>query len=145
VVGVDAPLRYERAMKFQTRLHVILFSAVVSFITGCGKENTSASAADPAPAQRTAEDLMGGVRLKQLTRTLELTDEQQGKVKTVIDGETKKIAQINEDVNLPAAERASRIAELKQDTYGKIKPLLTPAQLEKFEQMLTKPQKRKKT
>ena len=84
------------------------------------------------------------MRLRSLTKELELTDEQKDKVQVLFDEESKEVTRLYADTNLSVTERLDKIGELKKETYAKIKPLLTPAQAQKFDEMLSKSQKRKK-
>lgn len=116
------------------------------FVMGCGPDKQTQSQAEPAeqPAQRNAQDVLTGMRLKQLTKSLQLTEDQQAKFKVLFDEEGVQIAKIHDDPNLSLTEQTTRIGELKKETYGKIKPLLTPEQLETFEKQMAKSSKRKK-
>jgi len=88
---------------------------------------------------------MIGLRLKQMTKELDLTTEQQGKVKALLDEEGKEAEKINDDPNLSLLPKTAKVRELRKETYAKIKSLLEPAQMEKFEAMLRKSERRKKT
>lgn len=138
IVGVKLYFRYEAVMQFQNIVRAIACAALVCLAAGCSKETQA------EPAQRTAEDVLTGMRLKSLTKDLDLTAEQKNKVKALFDEEGKEIAKIRADANLSITQQAIKIGELKKETHGKIKPLLTPAQAEKFEQMLSKSEKRKR-
>ena len=126
-------------MNFKNLLRVLACALLLSFVTGCNRDEQS------KPAQRSASEVLEGLRLKQLTKMLELTEDQKGQVKALLDAEGKEIAKLQDEANSPTTEQASRISELQKETYGKIKPLLTPVQLEKLEKMLSNREKRKKT
>lgn len=130
-------------MQFQTMIPAIACAALIGFSAGCSKD-AQAESPQSEPAQRTAEDVLSGMRVKSLTKSLELTDEQKGKVQALFDEEGKEIAKINADTNLSMTQRLNKIGELKKETYGKIKPLLTPAQAQKFEEMMSKSERRRR-
>ncbi len=127
-------------MNFKNLYHALACAVLLSFASGCGNEAQSQS----TRTQRSAEDVIGGMRMKQLTRDLELTDDQQSKVKELLDGEGKEVARIHSQANLSVMEQSTKIGEIKKETYDKIRPLLTPAQLEKLEKALAKPARRKR-
>jgi hypothetical protein len=82
-----------------------------------------------------AAAVMNSMRLKRLTKDLDLTEDQQKKVMALLNEESKVTAQYRENGNLSVPERSAKIKEAQQVTYGKVKPLLTPPQLEKFEKL----------
>lgn len=100
-------------------------------------------AAETAP-KRDAQAVLNQMRLKKYTRDLELTEEQQKKVGAILEAEGKEISKLDGEPNLSISERSKKVQALHQDTYAKMKPLLTPAQLEKFEKALTKSAPKKK-
>ena len=99
----------------------------------------SSQAAD-AP-QRDSRSVVNSIRLKSLTKNLELTADQQKQVQALFDEEAKEIAKLPETPSL--VERSNKIKELQQITYGKMKPVLTPAQVEKWEKMQADAAKKK--
>jgi Spy/CpxP family protein refolding chaperone len=74
-----------------------------------------------------------------------LTEEQRAQVKALFDQEAKGVAKLNADANLSMTERLDKISELKKETYGKIRPVLAPEQAEKFDQLLSKSERRRRS
>jgi Spy/CpxP family protein refolding chaperone len=138
-IGTGAWSRYQGRMIFRNLVPMFFCVFLLCFLSACGGESKS----DPNP--RNAQDVMGGMRLKQMTKELDLTAEQQAKVKELLAEEGKLTAKVQEDANLSAWQKTSKVGELHQETYAKMKPLLDPAQMEKFETMLRKMERRKKT
>lgn len=93
-------------------------------------------------AQRDPRAVVNSLRLKNLTKNLELTADQQKHVQGLFDEEAKEIAKLPE--SLTAMQRADKIKEMQQVSYGKMKPTLTPTQLEKWEKMQADANKKKK-
>ena len=137
-VGAEPRVGYEYAMKFQDIVGAVACAVVVCLTASCSKE------AQADPPQRSADDLLNGMRMKSVTKDLGLTQEQQGQVQALFDEEGKEIAKVNADTNLSTTQRLNRIAELKKETYAKIKPLLTPEQVEKFDQLMSKSERRRR-
>ena len=69
------------------------------------------------------------MRLKQLTKGLQLTPEQQEKVKPILAEESKKIEGVNADTTLSMEQRFTQYDKFRDETYAKIKELLTPEQV----------------
>ena len=97
-----------------------------------------------AEGAKDAQTMINGMRLKKWTKDLELTAEQQKKVQTILDDEGKEIAKLDQDSSLDINSRKAKVNDLRQVTYAKMKPVLTPAQLEAFEKSLAKMQPKKK-
>ena len=70
----------------------------------------------------------GGFGLDHLTDSLNLTTDQQAKVQPIIDQAKPQIVAIHQD----AMQKTHAVME---DTMGKIRPLLTPEQQKKFDDM----------
>jgi hypothetical protein len=133
------PSGYKRAMQFQNIIQAIACAALICFSAGCSKE------AQAEAPQRTAGNVMNGMRLKSLTKELELTDEQKVKVQALLDEEAKESEKIYSDASFSATQKSIKVGELKRETYGKIKPLLTATQAQKLEEMLSRTGKRKRS
>jgi Spy/CpxP family protein refolding chaperone len=115
-------------MNFTTTLRVLAANALLlSLFAGCSPDK------EAAPPQRTSRDVIDGMRLKQLTKGLQLTKEQQDQVKPLLAAESKKIAAANEDATLSMTQRLDQYKEFRDETYSKIKVLLTPEQLERLD------------
>lgn len=100
-------------------------------------------AAETAP-KRDALAVLNQMRLKRYTKDYELTEEQQKKVGAILEAESKEVSKLDGEPNLSISDRSARIRKLHDETYAKMKPLLTPAQLEKFEKALAKTAPKKK-
>jgi len=125
-------------MNFRNLPSAVAFALLLCLLAGCGAESkTDAN-------QQNAEDVLSGMRFKTLAKELGLTGEQKDKVKALFDEETKEIRRIHDEPNLSVTEKSEKITALHSETYGKIRPLLTPPQLEKLEEILRKPEKRRR-
>lgn len=109
--------------------------ALIAFVSTVGAAETP---------QRDARSVVNALRLKSLTKNLELTADQQKQVQGLFDEEAKVVAKLGED--LTPVQRATKIKEIQQATYVKMKPILTEAQAEKWDKMqadANKPKKKK--
>jgi|YelNatPaOPRAMG01_1025707.scaffolds.fasta_scaffold01174_20 Spy/CpxP family protein refolding chaperone len=71
-------------------------------------------------------------RTEIIARALNLTDEQKEKVKPIIDDETKKIQELRQKKDITPQERMKKMREIREETYQKMKPILTEEQWKKF-------------
>jgi hypothetical protein len=91
-----------------------------------------------AETPKDTQTALNELRLKRLTKELSLTADQQKKIQVLFDEEAKEAAKVNADSALSVNDRRQKISDVQDVTYGKIKPLLEPAQLEAFEKFLAK-------
>ncbi|QYM78659.1 Spy/CpxP family protein refolding chaperone [Horticoccus luteus] len=83
---------------------------------------------DAHPARHARPD-----RLKMLTEKLDLTADQQAKVKAVLDDGAKQQKALHADENTPRAEKRDKALEIMLNTKKQIRALLTPDQQTKFD------------
>ena len=102
-----------------------------------------AADADPKPADKT-EPAGGsgakarparGERLQGLAEQLKLTDEQKEKIKPILQDERKKVRELRENKDLARQDRVAKLKEIREDIRAKVKPILTPEQLEKWNKL----------
>lgn len=96
-------------------------------------------AQDASP--RDADTVNTDMRLKQMTTVLALTDEQKGKTRPIILEEVKAIRLLREKEQI-SQERFAKEDEVRQASRAKIKTVLTPEQVQKFEDALKKAPKK---
>jgi len=100
--------------------------------------------AEPAP-KKDAQSVLNEMRLRRWTKDLELSAEQQKKVQAVLDEERTHISKLDGDTALTPTARRSKVDEIHDATYAKIKPVLNPTQLAAFEKSIAKSKPKKKT
>jgi len=74
-------------------------------------------------------------RLQQLTRMLNLSPDQQEKIKPMLEQEQQQMQTLHQDTSMTQADRMSKARQLRQSTNDQIKSVLTPDQQTKFTQM----------
>ncbi|HWN97268.1 MAG TPA: hypothetical protein VNT99_19710 [Methylomirabilota bacterium] len=136
MIGIFGFVGITAGMNFRHLHRALACAVLISFASGCG------NASNPESTQRSAEDIVSGMRLKYLIKELDLAGDQQSEVKALLDDEAKQIAKIR-NTDLSVTQQSVKVGELKKQTYGKIKPLLTPVQLEKLDKMLSKGERRR--
>jgi protein CpxP len=76
--------------------------------------------------------------LDRLTKRLNLTTDQQTKLKPILEDEQKQIEAARKDETLSRQDQRARIAQIRRMTKPQIEAILTPDQQKKFDQMKPK-------
>jgi len=74
-------------------------------------------------------------RLQRLTQQLNLTDEQQQKIKPILEDESQQIQTLRQDSSLSQPEKFGKMREIRRNTMSQIKPILNPEQQKTLEAM----------
>jgi Spy/CpxP family protein refolding chaperone len=77
-------------------------------------------------------------RLKNLKNDLGLTEEQQAKIKPMLVEEFSQIDKLKGNDTINREQRRVKLQELGKETYEKMKQVLTPEQIQKYEQIRQK-------
>ncbi|HEY1272063.1 MAG TPA: hypothetical protein VGF08_08765 [Terriglobales bacterium] len=83
-------------------------------------------------------------QLKQLTNKLQLTEDQQSKIRPILADQRKQASDILHDSSLPRQDRRSKIMDLRESTDKQVKSVLNEDQQKKFDEMRQKQQDRRK-
>ena len=83
-------------------------------------------------------------RLQQMSEVLKLTDEQKEKLKPIFKEEMEKLKALREDTNVPQEEKRPKMRAIMDDSFAKIKPILTVEQVVKWEDFRAEAQKKRK-
>ena len=79
-------------------------------------------------------------QLKHLTEALNLTDEQQSKVKTILEDTHKQAEAVMDDKSLSQDDRHAKLMGLHNAAHAKMRDILTDEQKKKFDDMQQKMQ-----
>jgi len=74
-------------------------------------------------------------RLKMLTEKLNLTEDQQAKLKPILEDQSKQMKALHDDTSLAPADKQAKMKELHESSGEKINAVLTPDQQAKWKQM----------
>jgi Spy/CpxP family protein refolding chaperone len=74
-------------------------------------------------------------RLKMLTEKLNLTEDQQSKLKPIIEDQSKQMNAIHDDSSLAPADRQAKMKEIHESSIEKMNAILTPDQQAKWKQL----------
>lgn len=74
-------------------------------------------------------------RLQNMTKTLNLSDEQQQKIKPLLDSESQQMQSLRSDTTMSQQDRRSKMMDIRQKTDDQIKGVLNPDQQQKWQEM----------
>jgi Spy/CpxP family protein refolding chaperone len=74
-------------------------------------------------------------QLARMTKQLKLTDDQQAKIKPILEEQHQKMMDLRQDTSMSREDRFAKFREVRQESMEKIKPILTPEQQKTWEEM----------
>jgi periplasmic protein CpxP/Spy len=74
-------------------------------------------------------------RLKMLTEKLNLTEDQQAKLKPILEDQSKQMKALHDDTSLAPADKQAKMKDLHESSIEKVNAVLTPDQQAKWKQM----------
>ena len=77
-------------------------------------------------------------RLQMMTRQLNLTADQQQKIKPLLESEGQQMQTLHQDTSLSQEDRMSKMKQIRQSTNEQIKSSLNPDQQQKFDEMMSR-------
>jgi periplasmic protein CpxP/Spy len=108
---------------------------VLAAIAGALSLQPSARAADnQAPAQPAGGDRVAALRerMQDTAKELNLTDEQKGKLQTIIREQTGKLRDLRQDASLSPEDKKEKTRAIREEIMAEVKKVLTPEQFEKW-------------
>jgi len=79
-----------------------------------------------------------------LTHQLNLTQDQQNKIKPILENQHKQMRALRDDTSLSREQKRAKFMELRKNTIQQIQSNLTPDQVTKFQQMRERHEQRMK-
>jgi periplasmic protein CpxP/Spy len=86
----------------------------------------------------------GGRQLEMLTQKLNLTPDQQAKVKTIDEDSAKQAAAVRSDTSLSDTDRRSKMMDIRKTSQDKIRSILTDEQKTKYDELQAQMRERMK-
>ena len=125
---------------------VAALGLISALACGAAEEKKPADAPKPAAAQPDRPPGGGGrgggpggqaERIKMLAERLNLSAEQQEKLKPILTEEGKKMQELRQDSNVQGQDRREKMAKIRADTKKKIEDakILTPEQIKKWDEI----------
>ena len=74
-------------------------------------------------------------QLARMTKQLQLTDEQQAKIKPILEDQHKQMMDLRQDTSMSRQDRFAKFRDIRQKSLDKIKPILTAEQQQKWQKM----------
>ena len=123
--------------KFSITLFLLVFAATLIMVGQTSHALQTAAGAQEHGAM--GGSMMGPMtpenRLKMLTEKLNLTEDQQAKLKPILEDQSKQMKALHEDASLAPADKQAKIKELHESSVEKINAVLTSDQQAKWKQM----------
>jgi hypothetical protein len=82
------------------------------------------------PAEPSAEQ-----RMQMMAQQLQLTEPQKEKIMPILVEEAPKLKAVKSDTTLPQSQKLAKMMQIRNDADDKIRPILTPTQQQKLDQM----------
>jgi periplasmic protein CpxP/Spy len=87
------------------------------------------------PPQQHRPPVTSDQRLQYLTKQLNLTSDQQDKIKPILEDENTQMQTLRQDTTMSREDKMAKMHTIRQGSDDQIKALLTPDQQQKFTQM----------
>ena len=118
--------------KLAVTLFVILLAVMVGTPVMSAQDNMGGAMASQG-AMGNASDVTA--RLQHMSKALQLTPDQQEKIKPILMEEAPKIQALKADTSMPPAQKMMQMKQIRDATNAKINPILTPEQQQRLQQM----------
>ena len=77
-------------------------------------------------------------RLQRMTQALNLTEDQQAKIKPILENETTQMQSLRSDSSLSQEDRMAKMKQIRETTNSQINPILTPDQQKQHAEMMSR-------
>lgn len=104
-------------------------------IMGFGSALSAQMPPGPNGGHHPGKPLTTDERLQRLTQALNLTDEQQQKIRPILENETQQLDALHQNTALAGPDKRDKMLAIRDTTTSQIKPILNPDQQAKYEQM----------
>jgi periplasmic protein CpxP/Spy len=123
--------------KFSITVLLLAFAAGLIIISQTSHALQTAPAAQEQGASggHANEAMTPESRLQMLTEKLNLTEDQQAKLKPILEDESKQMRTLHDDTSLAPRDKRAKMKELHESFTEKINAVLTPDQQAKWNQM----------
>jgi hypothetical protein len=76
-------------------------------------------------------------RLQRMTQALNLTEDQQQKIKPILENETTQMQTLRSDSSLSQDDRMAKMKQIRETTASQINPILTADQQKQYAEMMS--------
>lgn len=74
-------------------------------------------------------------QLARMTKQLHLTEDQQAKIKPILEDQHKQMMALRQDTSMSREDRFAKFREIRKQTFEKMNPILTPDQQKQLKEM----------
>ena len=74
-------------------------------------------------------------RLQHMTQTLNLSSDQQQKIRPILENESQQMESLRSDTSMSREDRMAKMRSIRQNSMSQITPILTADQQQKWQQM----------
>jgi Spy/CpxP family protein refolding chaperone len=117
------------------RAKTLLFVAGVSIMILLGFSMLSAAPLPQYGGQRMGRRQGPDQQLARMTKQLHLTDDQQAKIKPILEDQQKQMMALRQDTSMSREDRFAKFREIRKATFEKMNPILTAEQQKQLQQM----------
>ncbi len=132
----------EPGIRLWSRLATAAFAVVISLTICTGTAFSQDDQAAPPPQGSEMGGHMGhrqmpsvDEQLKHLTKRLDLSDDQQAKVKAVLEDQHTKMEALHNDSSIAREDKFGKMREIHENSSAQIKAVLNEDQQKKFDKM----------
>ena len=126
------------------RFHALAFGAILIFASNVPAQQTATASGSADKIERRQPRMQDNVpsadeQLNVLTAKLDLTDDQQAKIKPILEGLHDATVKISQDQSLSREDRLARVRPLRYKAHDQIRDILNDEQKKKLEQYMQGP------
>ena len=77
-------------------------------------------------------------RLQRMTQALNLTEDQQAKIKPILENEMTQMQSLRSDTSLSQDDRMAKMKQIRESSASQINPILTPDQQKQYAEMMSR-------
>jgi periplasmic protein CpxP/Spy len=120
-----------KSIKFGAPIVAVLVFFGLSLVTRAQDTSAQQSSAQ-AESQSAMHQGQHESRLEWMTKELNLTEDQQAKLKPILADEAKQMHSVKEDTTLTQDQKRDKMKEIRQKTDSQVNDILTPDQQKKY-------------
>lgn len=122
------------------RFHALVLGTILIFALNVPAQQSVTAPGSSEGQPGAQEDVpTAGEQLRVLTQKLDLTDDQQAKIRAILDALHDATVKISQDQNLSREERLAKVRPIRYKAHDQIRAILNDEQKKKLEQYMQGP------
>jgi protein CpxP len=128
---------WQRVSKEFYRMKKVMICALLTMALVCCGTTLFAQMQDSGPAagQQHKMPMSTDDRLQRMTQMLNLTSDQQTKIRPILDNESTQMQALRADTSMSRDDKMTKMRSIRETTMSQITPILTSDQQQKWSQM----------